>query len=215
MLNASPLVIVARIITLVIAFTIHEFAHAWTATELGDDTARYQGRLTLNPLRHLDPLGSLLLVLVGFGWAKPVPFNPHNLRYGPRTGTALVAVAGPLSNFLMALIAAIPLRFDLLAAASPFAPMSLLRFASGFLQVFIFTNLVLMFFNLIPLPPLDGHKVATGVLPYQFAEIFYRLEPWGPFILLALLFGAPYLGIDVLGFLIGAPTRTVFDLLVG
>ena len=215
MLDFSLPEIISRILILVIAFTVHEFAHAWAATELGDPTARYQGRLTLNPLVHLDPLGSLLLLVAGFGWAKPVPFNPYNLRYGPRIGTALVAAAGPASNFLMAMVAAIPLRFGLAAQPDIFGASRFLPTLPGFLTDFIFINLLLLFFNLIPLPPLDGHKVATGVFPPQFAEYFYRLERWGPFILLLLIFGGRFIGLNLLGLIIYPPTYGVFSLLVG
>ena len=106
--------IISRILTLLIAFTIHELSHAVTADRLGDDTARRLGRISLNPLVHLDPIGSLLLIFAGFGWAKPVPVNPYNLRNGPQMGMAVVAAAGPISNFLMALIGAIPFRLGLL-----------------------------------------------------------------------------------------------------
>src|SRR5688572_3299601 len=120
MLDLDPRTFIARLITLVIAFTIHEFAHAWTAVELGDDTPRHAGRLTLNPIAHLDFFGSLLLIVGGFGWAKPVPFNPYNLRIGPRLGTALVAAAGPFSNLVLALLAALPFRFGLLSPSDIF-----------------------------------------------------------------------------------------------
>src|SRR5438105_1123844 len=110
--------IISRIITLLIAFTLHELSHAVTAVQLGDDTPQRMGRLTLNPLAHLDPIGSLLLIFAGFGWAKPVQINPYNLRMNPHAGMAVVAAAGPISNFLMALVAAIPFRLGLL---SPFA----------------------------------------------------------------------------------------------
>src|SRR5512141_2013044 len=108
MLGIAPAQLIARIIVLVVAFTIHEFAHAWTANYFGDDTPRMNGRLTLNPLAHLDPLGSLLMIVAGFGWAKPVPINPYVLQRRSPAATMLVSLAGPMSNFLMALIAAIP-----------------------------------------------------------------------------------------------------------
>src|SRR5258708_2188686 len=143
-------VIISRVLTLVIAFTIHEFSHALTAVQLGDDTPQRMGRLTLNPLAHLDPLGSLLLIVAGFGWAKPVQINPYNLRTNPHIGMAIVAAAGPISNFLMALVGAIPFRLGLL---SPFAGVGgpVLPSPSGFLLDFIEINLLLMFFNLIPI----------------------------------------------------------------
>jgi Zn-dependent protease len=204
--------IISRLITLVIAFTGHEFAHAWAADELGDDTPRLSGRLTLNPLSHLDPLGSLLLVAVGFGWARPVPINPYALERRTPAGTMLVSAAGPLSNLLMAIVAAIPFRMGLLnpvASSGSFLPS-----ASSFLSEFIFINLILMFFNLIPISPLDGEKVLEYFLPPDARATLYRLRPYGPLVLLALLFLGPMVGLDVLGTLIGWPTQQVFRLLV-
>jgi Zn-dependent protease len=204
--------IISRLVTLVIAFTGHEFAHAWAADELGDDTPRLNGRLTLNPLSHLDPLGSLLLVAVGFGWARPVPINPYTLERRTPAGTMLVSAAGPLSNLLMAIVAAIPFRMGLvqpLASSSRFLPS-----ASGFLIEFISINLILMFFNLIPISPLDGEKVLEYFLPPDARTTLYRLRPYGPLILLALLFVGPRLGMDVLGTLILWPTQQVFHLLI-
>jgi Zn-dependent protease len=205
-------VIISRLITLVIAFTGHEFAHAWSADELGDDTPRLNGRLTLNPLSHLDPLGSLLLLVAGFGWARPVPINPYALERRTPSGTMLVSIAGPLSNLVMAILAAIPFRAGWL---DPFAgPGKFLPSASSFLTEFIFINLILLFFNLIPLSPLDGEKVLEYFLPAEARSTLYQLRPYGPLLLLALVFLAPLVGLDVLGTLIGWPTQQVFRLLV-
>src|SRR3990172_60779 len=114
LLNLPPIpVLISRLVTLVIAFTIHELAHAWTALQLGDDTPRRLGRLTLNPPAPLDPIGSILLLIAGFGWAKPVQVNPYNLRNGPRMGMAIVAAAGPISNLVLAVLAGIPFRLGL------------------------------------------------------------------------------------------------------
>jgi Zn-dependent protease len=204
--------IISRLITLVIAFTGHEFAHAWSADELGDDTPRLNGRLTLNPLSHLDPLGSLLLLVAGFGWARPVPINPYTLERRTPAGTMLVSIAGPLSNLVMAILAAIPFRMGLLdphAASGQFLPS-----ASSFLSEFIFINLILLFFNLIPISPLDGEKVLEYFLPPEGRSTLYQLRPYGPLLLLALVFLAPLVGFDVLGTLIGWPTQQVFRLLV-
>ena len=170
------------------------------------------GRLTLNPLRHLDPIGSLLLIVGGFGWAKPVLVNPMNFRNGPRLGTALVAAAGPLSNFLMALLAAIPFRLGLLnvyastRSLSPFLPSP-----DYLLGEFIFLNLILMLFNLIPIVPLDGSKILRGFAPYEWDRWLAPLEQWGPFILLALVF----LGGSILGILIGGPASALYRLVLG
>lgn len=207
--------LITRLVTLVIAFTVHEFAHAWTATQLGDSTPRSQGRLTLNPLVHLDPFGSLILMVTGFGWAKPVAFQPYNLRYGPRTGTALVAAAGPLSNLVLALLASIPFQLGVLSTSSILSAGRFLPTPASFLGEFILINLLLLFFNLIPLPPLDGHKVATGVFPGPIADFFYRLQPIGPLLLMLLLFITPMWGLDVIGPLVRTPTQVLFRILIG
>ena len=204
--------LITRIVTLVIAFTVHEFAHAWSADQLGDDTPRLNGRLTLNPLAHLDPLGSLMLVVSGFGWAKPVPINPYALRRRTPAGTMLVSIAGPFSNLLMAILAALPFRagwLDLLATGGRILPS-----ASDFLVQFIFINLILFFFNLIPLAPLDGEKVAEYLLPPRGQDILYRFRPYGPFILIGLLFLGTLGGLNVLGTLVAGPAWRVLSLLV-
>jgi Zn-dependent protease len=210
MLGLDAPTIVSRVITLIIAFTIHELAHAWVAVQLGDDTPRRLGRLTLNPLAHLDPIGSLLLVFAGFGWAKPVMTNPYNFRNGPRLGMAIVAVAGPLSNFLMALLAAVPFRLGLIGydfgAIGDLIPSPAL-----FLYDFIQINIILMLFNLLPIGPLDGMKVMRGVAPREWDPAIDFLERWGMFILLALVF----LGGPVLGLLIGGPANFLLGLLLG
>lgn len=212
MLGLTAPVLISRLITLVIAFTVHEFAHAWSANELGDDTPRLNGRLTLNPLVHLDPLGSILLLVAGFGWARPVPINPYALERRTPAGTMLVSAAGPFSNLLMAVLAAIPFRMGLLdpfSAAGRFLPS-----ASSFLTDFIFINLILLFFNLIPISPLDGEKVLEYFLPSEARGTLYQIRPYGPLLLMALLFLGPLVGLDVLGTLIGWPTQQVFRLLV-
>lgn len=183
-------VFAAICVALLTGIAFHEFSHAWMAYQLGDPTAANQGRLTLNPLRHLDPLGTALLFLVGFGWGKPTPVNPYRLRTGPRRGNAVVAVAGPLSNFVFALLAATPLRLGWVGM-----PSSLERIgeASGaevvglFLFYIVLLNVILGLFNLIPLHPLDGFKVAVGVLPRSAAVELERLAPWGPGILMLLI----------------------------
>lgn len=155
---------------LALVITVHEFAHALSADLLGDSTAKINGRLTLNPFAHLDLFGTLCLVLAGFGWGKPVPFNPLNLRR-PRRDSALIALAGPVSNFLMAALLAIVYRIF------PSAPVSLL----------ILLNLGLGFFNLLPFGPLDGFKVVLGFLPASLAYRWMDLERWGIYILFFLI----------------------------
>ena len=159
---------------LIIAITVHEFSHAWMAYRLGDDTAKLQGRLSLNPLVHLDVMGTLLLFLVGFGWGKPVPVNHLRLRGDIRTGMAKVALAGPLSGLLVAGALGLGLRLTGL----PLDGIPLLVF---------FYNILLALFNLIPLAPLDGFNVLQGLLPSRMAFSFSRLEAYGPGLLLLLI----------------------------
>lgn len=180
----------AVVVAWVTGIAFHEFCHAWAANELGDSTAKRQGRLTLNPAAHIDPLGFLLLVFVGFGWGRPTPVNPDRLRNGPKQGNMLVAAAGPASNFVFAVLAALPLRLGLVPE-----PRSLdaIADASGgeilglFLFFIIFYNIILGIFNLIPIPPLDGFKVAVGILPGELSTQLQRVEPYGMGILMAFL----------------------------
>ena len=213
MLGLSIPVLIARLIVLVVAFTIHELAHALTADWLGDSTARRMGRVSLNPLVHLDPMGTILLLIAGFGRAKPVPVNPMNLRGNPRSSMAIVAIAGPFSNMVMASLAAIPLRLGLM-------PMT---FGNSQLTVgvilfeFVWINVILALFNLIPLAPLDGSKVLAGVLPAEMAYRLRPLEQYGPLILLALIFLPNFLPVipDFISFLIGGPAIAITQLLIG
>lgn len=190
----NPPALLAYLAAFVIAFVtgiaFHEFSHAWAANELGDDTAARVGRLTLNPLAHLDPLGTVLLLLVGFGWGKPTPVNPYRLRHGPKAGNALVAAAGPASNFFFAAVAALPLRFGWIHAINSFSEIGV---ASGqqivglFLLFIVLINVLLGVFNLIPIHPLDGFKVAVGVLPGELSRQLNALAPWGPGILMTMI----------------------------
>jgi len=212
MLNLTLPVLISRIFTLVVAFTVHEFAHAWTADQLGDDTPRINGRLSLDPRVHLDIVGSLLLLIVGFGWAKPVPINPYALQRRTPAGTMLVSVAGPFSNLLMAILASFPFRAGLL---DPFTPSGkILPSASNLLLEFIFINMILLFFNLVPLAPLDGEKVAEYFLPPSGQDFLARIRPYGPMILLFLLFLTPRMGLDVFSWLVVGPARQVLQMLV-
>jgi Zn-dependent protease len=204
--------LIALLISLVPAFTVHEFAHAWVAYRLGDSTAKDLGRLTLNPMKHLDVFGILLVLVVGFGWAKPVPVNPYNLRHG-RRDMAIVAVAGPLSNLAMATAIALIWRLA--------NPGQLPEFVVYALFTFVWLNIVLLFFNLLPIAPLDGFKVALGLLPEQLANRFARTAQWGMLLLIGLMLmgtvtaslGLPSL--DILGTLVIGPTQTVVSLLLG
>jgi Zn-dependent protease len=196
-LSANPQVflvyIAAFMVAILTGLAFHEFCHAWAANELGDDTAARQGRLTLNPLAHLDPIGSVLLLMFGFGWAKPTPVNPWRLKNGPRRGNAIVAFAGPASNFFFAAIAALPIRLGLVESRFGTNIEAVIRFGNGedfiylFLYFVISLNILLGIFNLIPLPPLDGFKVLTGIVPREIAHTLEQLAPYGPGILMTLL----------------------------
>lgn len=196
MLNLSAPLIISRVLTLIIALTVHEFAHAFVADRFGDDTPRIMGRLTLNPLKHLDVIGSLMLIVAGFGWAKPVPVNPVKLREHSKSAFMWVSVAGPASNLLLACLAAIPIRFNLIPA---FPTFSFLPSAMDFLVTFFVINLLLMVFNLMPLPPLDGEKILEFLLPENMANQYAKIKPFGPILLLAVIFVLPRFGIDIFG----------------
>ena len=205
--------LISRIITLLVAFTIHEFSHAATATALGDSTPRNAGRLTLNPLAHLDLMGTLTLLVAGFGWAKPVPVNPYAVRRKTSAGMMLVSLAGPASNLLMGALAALPLRFSWVQfrpTTSAFLPSP-----ASFLFEFLTINLALFLFNLIPLAPLDGEKVITFFLPEHWVEVYERIRPYSPFILLALVFVLPMFGIDLIGLIITRPLQNLALFLIG
>jgi Zn-dependent protease len=192
---------VAGALGILIALDVHEFFHAWVADWLGDPTARYLGRISLNPLVHLDPLGTLMLFLAattgrGIGWGKPVPVNPNRLRFGPRIGMGIVSLAGPLANLITAAAFGLPLR---LGAGLP-GTLSVL-----FLQI-MFINIGLAVFNLIPLPPLDGFGVLQGILAgvrgptgYRLSQSLTALEQQGPMLLLLLILAGQFLRFDVLG----------------
>ncbi|CAN5760397.1 site-2 protease family protein [soil metagenome] len=202
-------------VVIVVAFPVHEFCHAWAAYMLGDSTARWQGRLTLNPIVHFDPLGGIVLLLTavlqsGFfiGWAKPTPVNPYNLRYG-RRGEALVAALGPFSNLLLALVVAVPLQLvwadpglrDTIFTSVPVGLVNNVAF------MFVVMNAILFLFNLLPIPPLDGWKVVGGLVNARLAYQMRQVEQYGFLILLAIIF----LGMPVLRPLIGG----FIDLFVG
>jgi Zn-dependent protease len=170
--------------SLLIASTIHEFAHAFAAYKLGDYTAKIEGRMTLNPLAHIDPVGALMMIFARFGWSKPVPVNEHNFE-NPVLGTALSSLAGPISNFLAAILASIPLRILIQQNIISGQSISNSYFSQLFL-VFVLVNLSLGIFNLIPLPPLDGHKVMRAVLPRKLRYYWEQLENYSMWILIFL-----------------------------
>ena len=175
-------------VALVVGITVHEFSHAWSAAKLGDHTAHEQGRLTLNPLAHLDPLGTILIFVAGFGWGKPTPVSPANIRIGARAGMALVAIAGPISNLIIAAVAAIPFRLGTISGGID----------AQFLESLVLLNIVLAVFNLLPVAPLDGFKVALGILPRAIAAPFARTERFGIIILLIVVLSDSILNTGIL-----------------
>lgn len=187
---SNPLAFIYWLVALIVAITIHEFSHALVADRLGDPTPRLQGRLTLNPLAHLDPLGTLMLVIARFGWGKPVVFDPFNLRH-PRRDAALISLAGPASNLILATVGAIVLRIlfsyrlPIVSSLSALAVMD--YFIIGILQPIIVLNVVLAIFNLVPIHPLDGFKIVGGILPDEYARQWAELEPYGLIFLLFLI----------------------------
>lgn len=200
----APLAILLWLGAIVLALSLHEFAHALAATALGDQTAKNAGRLSLNPLVHVDPLGMIMAVVAGFGWARPVPFNPYNLRI-QQWGPTLVAGAGPLSNFLQAAVAALAIR---LAAGAGLPDANLLNV---FLGYYFLINVGLFFFNLIPIPPLDGSKFLLDLLSGpQHARTRFFLETRGPFILLFVLALQYLIGISIFGILFTLVYQYVF-----
>lgn len=173
----NPLTFVAFVVALLLAITVHEYAHAWAAYKSGDDTAKLMGRLTLNPLAHLDPLGTLFLFLVGFGWGKPVPTNP--MRYHSKSSEIFVALAGIATNILVAFILAVPIRIALLTGHTIDSSQIL-----SFLSIMVDINLVLAAFNILPIPPLDGSHIVEYFLDYQAKITYQRI---GPMILFGII----------------------------
>lgn len=186
----STLDIIFSILILIFSVVLHEISHGYMALALGDPTAKLSGRLTLNPLKHIDPMGSIVVPLITsmfgftFGWAKPVPYNPYNLRHG-KWGPALVGVAGPGANLILALVFGLSIRFGLVSLATPLG---------GIVFLITLVNIVLAVFNLVPLPPLDGSKVLFALLPYSWRGIETFLNRAGFIVILAIvLFGAPFI----------------------
>ena len=202
---------------LLVAITVHECAHAWAAEQLGDPTARLMGRVSLNPLVHLDPMGTVMMAVtavmgMGIGWGKPVPVSPHRLRYGPRLGNGIVALAGPAANLLTALALGLVLRL---------LPGSLFG-VGGVLATVAFTNIVIAMFNLLPIPPLDGHSVLLGLLSlsrsriaWQVSQSMLTLQRQGPMVLIFVIILTQLAGFNLIGWLIGPPTRLLFRIIAG
>lgn len=179
------------IISLIIAFSVHEFAHAFVAYKFGDPTAQRQGRLTLNPSVHLDPVGTLFLLLFGFGWARPVPVNRYNFK-NPRLASVLTSVAGPLSNLLLAFIGGLILFILASVGNGP-----ILDFFVSLFFWFIYLNVLLFVFNLIPIPPLDGYRIVTEFLSNETRAKLSQYEVYGVLIFLVLVLVKPLFNVTI------------------
>jgi Zn-dependent protease len=200
---------VMTLIPLLLSLTVHEWAHAWSAYRLGDDTAAMQGRLTLNPIPHIDPVGTLILPLLGipFGWAKPVPINPTRFRRGVNmsTGTMITAAAGPLSNVVLAMLSAVAL--GLIARFSPEMMTGGRMGVAGLLGSLIVINVTLAIFNMIPIPPLDGSRVVDGLIPQGWRSIWESVGRYSPLLLILIVVASQRFG------LISGPANYVLGLM--
>lgn len=208
------------ILSILIALSVHEWAHAVAADRLGDSTARESGRLTFNPISHLDPIGTILFLTVGFGWGKPVPVDHRYFRH-PKRDMAITAIAGPLSNLILAFLAFLGLRFT----GAAFEPDSLFQLFSGFGGVFqnflsqfllssVFVNLGLMAFNLLPIAPLDGSKALQMFIPYRYEEQYEDFMRFGPYFLLFLLVVERFMQFSILSSWIGGIMEGVLRIFV-
>jgi len=200
-LQTDPQAGIILIIALVFSLSFHEFSHAYIAYKLGDNTAAYQGRLTLNPLAHLDPVGSLMLLFIGFGYAKPVPVNPMNLG-NPRTDMMKVAFAGPFSNLILCLFGCIIMRFigiDQLTEVIGYKRE--LNSMGNMLFTFSVINMILAVFNMIPIHPLDGGQIFGGFLDKINPNLSYKLRVYGPNVLFGIIFIGLFTGVSLLGFI--------------
>ena len=213
MLNLSFSRLISLAMILLISFPVHELAHAYMADYFGDDTPRLHGRLTLNPLAHLEFFGALSMLLVGFGWAKPVPISEYALSRRSRYAPAIVALAGPTSNLILAILAGILLSTGLFTL--PQTTGGVLPSMYELLYMFTLFNFVLFFFNLIPLFPLDGEKIALSLLPYEWSVRLESLRrfTYGP--LLILIWVLPVIGIPILSWLIFNPSQWLTRLFTG
>ena len=190
-----------RVIAFVIAFTLHEYAHALAAYSLGDRTAKNEGRLTINPLPHLDPFGLIMILFGPFGWAKPVPFNPYNFKGNKRLGIVYVAAAGPVINMILAFIFLLlfymfqaPFMIEIMATWSD----KVIEAIQLTIQYCVFINLGLMVFNLLPISPLDGSKIVRYLTPHRWDRFFDKLDMYGPWLLLLIVLLPPFRNILII-----------------
>jgi len=198
--------------TILYALTIHEYFHGWTANKFGDPTAKLQGRLTLNPLAHIDIMGALCFVFARFGWGKPVPINPSYFR-NPRRDNMIVSFAGPASNFISAFMFGV--MFQLLRSIPFIIPVNIAAVLYNLLISGIIMNLSLAFFNMIPLFPLDGSHILEGLLPHSMAMKYKEVERYCPFILLGLIVMGNFTGFSILSVMLGPPIQYFLRVFTG
>lgn len=200
------------IIAILVALTVHECAHAYVAFRLGDDTAKHLGRITFNPFAHLDPIGALVFIVAGFGWAKPVPISPRNFRH-PVRDSAIVAAAGPLSNLILAFTFAVLTRFvpfdAVLQQGGLDSGDAAWALVSLFVRYSIRLNLALMAFNLLPIPPLDGSNILRHFVPWRYREQYDQYLSYGMWAIIAVLLVESFLGLSIVGAWVGAVTDLV------
>lgn len=208
----DPIFVVTFLPVLLFSLTFHEAAHAWMSNRLGDPTARMLGRLSLNPLVHLDLFGTLMLFIsrFHFGWAKPVPVVPQNFR-DPRQGMMLTAAAGPASNIILALACGLILRVFILPGVEDGLP----RAFGAIIAQGLITNLALAIFNMIPLPPLDGSRILAGLAPPSWDQGLYYLERFGPLILMAVIFLGMFSGVSIIGMFLFPILRVIVEMFSG
>lgn len=201
-LFTQPIQLLFFVIALLVAITFHEAAHAASAVFLGDPTPKLKGRLTLNPIKHLDLMGTIFIFIAGFGWGKPVPFNPHFIKHG-KWGIALIGIAGPLTNFFIAFILGAFLKLNLVSGVF-----------IEFLLIVIFINIILGVFNLIPLPPLDGSKLLQAFVPESKQDFIYKLEKQGPMILFGVIIIDNFLNLGIISSIISPIFNFVANLVL-
>ena len=217
-LRVAPFILTALGMGLLIALSVHEFGHAWVASRLGDQTARSMGRVTLNPLKHLEPAGTFMFLVIGFGWGRPVPVDSSMLR-GGRRAVAYVSAAGPGSNFITAAAFGILMRlYDVtpttgIILSNP--DLSLSAWLATALTYIVVYNLLLGIFNLIPLAPLDGSQVVFGIAPREIAQQLLRFQPYAPTVLFGIIGLDLILGIGILSSILIPPVQIIGRLLIG
>lgn len=205
-------VLLGRVLVIFLGIPLHEWAHGWVAHLLGDETPELEGRLSLNPFLHLDPIGTLLILATGFGWGRPARVNPYRMTRvrNPRTGMALSALAGPLSNLIQAMVLAIPLRLGVLTLLEPTQATRLAQVLLAAIGV----NVGLAAFNMLPIPPLDGSRILAGVVPPRIARFIESLEPYAPIILVLVLVFLPRLGLDIVSLMVAPLQQFMFRILL-